>query len=84
MTNITAGPWSGRYYDGEVWTLTLDELTALLKAVPDKSAMCDALGVDRLSHRKANHALQLLRKARLIEYVSGWSRTLMGDAEVSR
>lgn len=83
MTNLTAGPWKGGH-PCDTWTLTLDELTALLKAVPDKPAMCAALGVDRLSHRKANHALQLLRKARLIEYVSGWSRTPMGDAEMSR
>lgn len=84
MTNLTAGPWSGRYHDGTTWTLTLEEVRAVLIAVPDKPAMCAALGVDQFSDPKADRALQLLRKARLIEYRSGWTRTPLGDAEVAR
>jgi len=84
MTNLTAGPWSGRYHDGTTWTLTLEEVRAVLIAVPDKPAMCAALCVSNFTDPKADRALQLLRKARLIEYRSGWARTPLGDAEVSR
>ena len=83
MTNLTAGPWSGRYH-GTTWTLTLDEVRAVLIAVPDKPAMCAALGVSAFTHRKMDRALQLLRKARLIAYCEKWRRTPLGDAEVAR
>ena len=84
MTNLTAGPWSGRYHDGTTWTLTLNEVRAVLIAVPDKPAMCAALGVSAFTHRKMDRALQLLRKARLIAYCEKWRRTPLGDAEVAR
>lgn len=84
MTNLTAGPWSGRYHDRSEWTLTLEELRAVLIAVPDKPAMCAALGVSAFTHRKMDRALQLLRKARLIAYCEKWRRTPLGDAEVAR
>jgi len=84
MTNLTAGPWSGRYHDSTTWTLTLEEVRAVLIAVPDKPSMCAALGVSALTHRKMDRALQLLRKARLIAYCEKWRRTPLGDAEVAR
>lgn len=84
MIALTAGPWSGRYHNGPSWTLTLEEVRAVLIAVPDKPAMCAALGVDQFSNPKADRALQILRKARLIEYRGSWSRTPAGDAEVKR
>ncbi len=84
MITLTAGPWSGHHRNGAPWTMTLEELRAVLIAVPDKPAICAALGIERLSDRKGDRALQLLRQARLIEYRGSWSRTALGDAEVKR
>lgn len=70
MTGLTCGPWFGKTspLDGTQWMLTLSELERLLKAIPNKSAMIAALNVERLSDRKADRALQLLRQARLIHF----------------
>lgn len=87
MTGLTAGPWKGRtsQLDPTSWTLTLDEVRALLAAIPDRGAMLAALGVERLSDRKADRALQLLRRARLIRFTNhAWTRTDRGDTELSR
>lgn len=87
MTGLTSGPWFGRTSprDQTPWTLTLDEVRALLVAIPDKPAMLAALGVEQLSDRKADRALQLLRQARLIRFDGrAWTRTDLGDLELSR
>ena len=87
MTGLTSGPWTGKVRPDstETWTLTLDEVRALLVAIPDRPAMLAALGVEQLSDRKADRALQLLRQARLIAFRDGaWRRTDLGDLEISR
>lgn len=61
------GPWSTQ--DGD---FTAEQVRALLAAVPaGKAAMCAAMGVDFFTDRRADRALQLLRKAGLIRYVGG-------------
>lgn len=87
MTGLTSGPWTGRTSprDQTPWTLTLGEVRALLAAIPDRGAMIAALNVERLSDRKADRALQLLRQARLIRFINhAWVRTGLGDLELSR
>ena len=59
----TQGPWRGN-----PWTLTGEELRAFWEAVPDWAKMLEAIGTNTLSDRKADRALQLLRKNGLIYY----------------
>ena len=76
------GPWAG---SGDVrgagrgpWTLIIEELHALHAAIPDNKAMLAALGITSWSSRKIDRALQLLRRAGLIEYdkrTKTWRRT---------
>jgi hypothetical protein len=87
MTGLTSGPWSGKDpYRRTTWTLTLAEVTALLRAVPNRPAMLAALGdVGQLGDRKTDRALQLLRRARLIRWTGkGWERTELGDQEAAK
>ena len=68
-TEWYAKTWKTLLYDGSPTLLTERELHAFYVAVPQgKEAMCRALGVSKLSYRKADRALQLLRKAKLIHY----------------
>lgn len=81
--------WDGKTWTGGGaggWTLTEVELGAMLRAAePSLSfsdrhdAMAKAIGVPSLANRKADRALQLLRKAGLLEYRAGqtqrgWAR----------
>lgn len=64
-TLCSRGPWT---VDG-VPCLEGEEVRKLHAAVAEgTAAMCAALGVDALSTRKADRALQLLRRAKLIKY----------------
>ena len=79
LESIPAGPWKGGH-PCDTWTLTRDEVIALLIAMPNRQKMAMALGVD-LSSRKADRALQILRRAGLAEYMRGsgcWRSTLDG------
>lgn len=64
------GPWKGGTGTRtRFWMLTAEELRAFYAAVPHgPEAMSFTLGVLSLSERKADRALQLLRKAGLIRY----------------
>ncbi len=74
-------PWSGVSTRGwgteEPWELTEAEVRAAYSAIQGdggRKAICEVLGVDGLSHDKANRCLQLLRKAGLVKYhtSTGW------------
>lgn len=74
LPNMTGGPWTGGTGES-VWTLTIEEVAACLAAMPDKRAMATALGCVHLSSRKADRALQLLRRAGLARHRGGkWTR----------
>lgn len=65
------GPWKNKIErdPGDRWSLTGDEVRALYKAVGEgREEMLRALNVSDLSARKANKALQLLRRAGLIVF----------------
>jgi len=65
------GPWKNKIERDarDRWALTGDEVRALYHAVGEgKEEMQRVLGVQNLSDRKANKALQLLRKAGLIVF----------------
>lgn len=66
------GPWSGgvNYYSG-AWTLTTGELRTLYDAIPSgEVAILSVLACKMRQHRKVDRALQLLRVAGLIEFVT--------------
>lgn len=83
----TRGPWKGAATRHDpAWVLTSEELCALYAAVGNPPAMCRALGVAFLSDRKADRALQLLRRAGLIEYAGSpkhWRRAGAADAGIA-
>lgn len=64
--------WAGKRWRGTTggrnpWVLTDRELIAFYAAISQgKSAMCEALGVPGLQHRKADRALALLKSEKLI------------------
>lgn len=70
--------WPGKWKGHPGWTvregcgpemLTVDELLRLWRAVPQgRDAMTRALGVSHLSNRKADRALQLLRREGLVRF----------------
>ena len=60
---LTRGPWK---VEGS--TLTAAEVRAVYEAAPDVVKMVAALGVDSLSSRKADRALQVLRRAGLLRF----------------
>ncbi len=72
-------PWGGTVTRGwgaepKAWTLTEDEVRATYAAIVDgkgKAGICAALAVESLSEDKASRCLQMLRKAKLIKYVTG-------------
>jgi hypothetical protein len=77
-------PWGGTVTRGwgaepKAWTLTEDEVRATYAAIVEgkgKAGICAALAVEGLSEDKASRCLQMLRKAKLIKYVTGvgWVR----------
>ena len=65
---LTAGPWSVIMRRAR-WTLTREQVLAVLAAMPDRSAMMAAIpGVAELQDRPMDRALQLLRRAGLARY----------------
>lgn len=78
------GPWRpGFPNDPTAWMLTGEEVRAVYKAIDvnrtpeQRFAITSALGLTgdhrgRLSHRKCDRALQLLRKAGLIRHRGIW------------
>ena len=61
------GPWHG-HHPCDTWTLTAEEVRAVFAAVPEgRTAIGRALG-DVVGSRKADKALQMLRKAGLVRY----------------
>jgi hypothetical protein len=70
-TICSRGPWKNKVErdPSDRWSLTGDEVHALYKAVGEgREEMLRVLSVSDLSTRKANKALQLLRKAGLIVF----------------
>ena len=71
-------PWSGKLWSVGVqpstWLLSERDVRAAYARIcsgGDRAAIAAALGVDGLSHPKAAKCLQMLRKAKLIKYVTG-------------
>ncbi len=63
------GPWTNTKSSPDTWSLTGEEVHALYYSIGQgRVAMLSALGVSALGHGKANKALQLLRRAKLIRF----------------
>ncbi len=67
-TLCSRGPWATTDAKGDGRELTADQVCAFYAAIPDVSAMGRAVDCEKMTHRPADRAATLLKRAGLIRY----------------